>query len=96
MVFPGDDTGHTAAQQRDDDAADCCSDSGVRQSVPVPAERHRQTDDQQGAQDQGIPGQAEEKLVARVKVRRQGFSPGIPVSSLPSLVNGSANKIKLK
>ena len=28
--------------------------------------------------------------------RRQGFSPDTPVSSPPSSVNGSANKIKLK
>ena len=27
---------------------------------------------------------------------RQGFPPGTPVSSPPSSVNGSANKIKLK
>ena len=30
------------------------------------------------------------------EARRQGFSPGTPVSSSPSLVNGSAIKIKLK
>ena len=28
------------------------------------------------------------------EARRQGFSPGTPVSSSPSSVNGSANKIK--
>ena len=30
------------------------------------------------------------------EARRQGFSPGFPVSSSLSLVNGSANRIKLK
>ena len=30
------------------------------------------------------------------EARPQGFSPGTPVSSPPSSVNGSANKIKLK
>ena len=30
------------------------------------------------------------------EARRQGFSPGTPVSSPPSLVNSSASKIKLK
>ena len=30
------------------------------------------------------------------EARRQGFSPGTPVSSPPLSVNGSANKIKLK
>ena len=34
--------------------------------------------------------------VAFSEARRQGFSPGTPVSSPPSSVNGSANKIKLK
>ena len=30
------------------------------------------------------------------EVRRQGFSPGTPVSTPPSSVDGSANEIKLK
>ena len=30
------------------------------------------------------------------EARRQGFSPGSPVFSPPSPVNGSANKIELK
>ena len=30
------------------------------------------------------------------EARRQGFSPGTPVSPSPSSVNGSANKTKLK
>ena len=30
------------------------------------------------------------------EARRQGFSPGTPVSSPPSSVNGSANKNKAK
>ena len=30
------------------------------------------------------------------EARRRGFSPGTVVSSLPSSVNGSTNKIKLK
>ena len=34
--------------------------------------------------------------VAFSEARRQGFSPGTPVSSPSSSVNGSANKIKLK
>ena len=34
--------------------------------------------------------------VAFSETRRQGFSPGTPVSSPPSSINGSANKIKLK
>ena len=29
------------------------------------------------------------------EARRQGFSPGTPIFSPPSSVNGSANKIKL-
>ena len=34
--------------------------------------------------------------VAFSEARHQGFSPGTPVSSPPSSINGSANKIKLK
>ena len=34
--------------------------------------------------------------MAFLEARRLGFSAGTPVSSLPSLLNGSANKIKLK
>ena len=30
------------------------------------------------------------------EARHYGFSPGTPVSSPPSSVNGSANKVKLK
>ena len=30
------------------------------------------------------------------EARRQGFSPGTPVSSPPSSANGSVNRIKLK
>ena len=35
-------------------------------------------------------------VVAFSEARRQGFSPGTPVSSPTSSVNGSVNKIKLK
>ena len=37
----------------------------------------------------------ESSYVAFSEARRQGFSPDTPVSSPPSSVNGSANKIKL-
>ena len=35
-------------------------------------------------------------LPAGIEACRQGFSPGTPVSSPPSLISGTASKIKLK